>query len=204
MNEQEQQIVQLVQAAMQGDQKAQQQIQQIQQAAQQGNQQAVQLMQMIQQIAQQLQQQQAQVARLGAKLQYINQLRGKCPEGYEMQYFKNGGKTCSKCVAKQAMQQGGDMDPVSAFKCGRKMKPKSACGSKIKAACGSKVQSNKCGKPLLEKRGCKKKKCELGALLEKCGGKAKKKKCEEGAMLKCGGSTLKKKKMSCGNKLKNC
>ena len=90
MNEQEQQIVQLVQAAMQGNQQAQQQIQQIQQAAQQGNQQAVQLMQMIQQIAQQLQQQQAQVARLGAKLQYINQLRGKCPEGYEMQYFKNG------------------------------------------------------------------------------------------------------------------
>lgn len=203
MNEQEQQIVQLVQAAMQGNQQAQQQIQQIQQAAQQGNQQAVQLMQMIQQIAQQLQQQQAQVARLGAKLQYINQLRGKCPEGYEMQYFKNGGKTCSKCVAKQAMQQGGDMDPVSAFKCGRKMKPKSACGSKMKAACGSKVQSNKCGKPLLEKRSCKKKKCELGALLEKCGGKAKKK-CEEGAMLKCGGSTPKKKKMSCGNKLKNC
>lgn len=203
MNEQEQQIVQLVQAAMQGNQQAQQQIQQIQQAAQQGNQQAVQLMQMIQQIAQQLQQQQAQVARLGAKLQYINQLRGKCPEGYEMQYFKNGG-TCGKCVAKQAMQQGGDMDPVSAFKCGRKMKPKSACGSKMKAACGSKVQSNKCGKPLLEKRGGKKKKCELGALLEKCGGKAKKKKCEEGAMLKCGGSTPKKKKMSCGNKLKNC
>ena len=160
-----------------------QMLQSIKQAAQQGNAQAQQFIQNFQQIT--------QVARLGAKLQYINQLRGKCPEGYEMQYFKNGG-TCGKCVAKQAMQQGGDMDPVSAFKCGRKMKPKSACGSKMKAACGSKVQSNKCGKPLLEKCGGKKKKCELGALLEKCGGKAKKKKCEEGAMLKCGNKIKKK------------
>ena len=66
---------------MQGDQQANQQIQQIMQAAQQGDQQAVQIAQMIQAVVQQMQQQQVQAAKFGAKLNYIRQLRGLCPEG---------------------------------------------------------------------------------------------------------------------------
>ena len=51
----EQQIVQLVQAAMSGDQKATQYINQIMQAAKQGDKQAAQIAQYIQQVAQKLQ-----------------------------------------------------------------------------------------------------------------------------------------------------
>lgn len=159
MDEQQlqQQIVQLVQAAMQGDQQATQQIQQIMQAAQQGDQQAVQLAQMIQQVAQQMQQQQVQAAKFGAKLNYIKQLRGVCPDGYEMKYFKAGGQLCKQCVAKQKkMEEGGKApsNPVDAFKCGRKVSKKenggnidfSKCGSKMKkASCGSKLPMDKCG-----------------------------------------------------------
>ena len=86
---------------MQGDEQAVQQIQQIQQAAEQGNQEAVQIMEMINQVIQQMQggapEGQTQVARQGAKLNYIKKLRGECPEGFEMAYFKIGGKVCKKC-----------------------------------------------------------------------------------------------------------
>ena len=131
MDEQQlqQQIVQLVQAAMQGDKQATQQIQQIMQAAQQGDQQAAQLAQMIQEVAQQMQQQQVQAAKFGAKLNYIQHLKGVCPEGYEMQLFKQGGQICRKCIKKAMMEDGRNtpQNPVDAFKCDRKMKKK-ACG----------------------------------------------------------------------------
>lgn len=101
----QEQIIQLVQAAMGGDQQASAQIQQIMQAAQQGDQQAAQLAEMIMQIANQMQggapeQSEAQIARNGAKLNYIKRLKGECPEGYEMAYFKAGGKVCKKCQKK--------------------------------------------------------------------------------------------------------
>lgn len=136
MDEQQlqQQIVQLVQAAMSGDQQATQQINQIMQAAKQGDQQATQIAQMIQQVAQQMQQQQAQMAKFGAKLNYIKYLNGKCPDGYEMKMFRKGGAFCKKCMKKQQkMEEGGKtpMNAIDAFKCGRKMK-KDACGGKMK------------------------------------------------------------------------
>lgn len=176
MDEQQlqQQIVQLVQAAMQGDEQATQQIQQIMQAAQQGDQQATQLAQMIQYVAQQMQQQQVQAAKFGAKLNYIKQLRGVCPDGYEMQYFKKGGRFCKQCVAKQKrMEQGGiaPSNPVDAFKCGRKMKKKACGGSVEKDKCGNKMKSAACGSKLP---------------MDKCGGKAKKNdkvKAQKGAKL---------------------
>ena len=128
MDEQQlqQQIVQLVQAAMQGDQQATQQIQQIMQAAQQGDQQAAQIAQMIQQVAQQMQQQQVQAAKFGAKLNYLRQLKGQCPEGYEMKMFKKGGQLCKKCIKKASMQNGGQApkNVAEAFKCGNKMQKK--------------------------------------------------------------------------------
>lgn len=137
MDEQQlqQQIVQLVQAAMQGDQQANQQIQQVMQAAQQGDQQAQQIAQMIQAVAQQMQQQQAQMAKKGAKINYLKRLNGQCPEGFEMSYYKVGGTLCKKCVQKkeQKMEKGGEVpsNPVEAFKCGRKTKKK-ACGGSVK------------------------------------------------------------------------
>ena len=69
----EQQLVQLVQAAMSGDQQATQQIDKIMQAAQQGNQQAIQIANYIQKIAKQLQG--SRKARLGAKLNYYKYLK---------------------------------------------------------------------------------------------------------------------------------
>jgi uncharacterized protein (DUF983 family) len=72
---------------------------------------------------------QAQSAKFGAKLNYIKYLKGQCPEGYEMQRFANGGKTCKKCEEKK--KQAEESDPVKSFKCGRKMK-KAACGIKVK------------------------------------------------------------------------
>lgn len=112
----EQQLIELVQAAQSGDQQAQQTIQQIIQAAQNGDQQAMQIAQMIQQILQQTPQ-----AKFGAKLNYIKKLRGQCPEGQEMQYFKSGGRLCKKCVEKQK-------DEVPFAKCGKKIKKKELGG----------------------------------------------------------------------------
>lgn len=156
MDEQQlqQQIVQLVQAAMQGNQQATQQIQQIMQAAQQGDQQAAQIAQMIQQVAQQMQQQQVQAAKFGAKLNYIKQLKGQCPEGYKMEYYKKGGQLCKKCM--KIHQDGGEVKQtpntvagqfkMEAAKCGKKMKKKEAGGA---------IETEKCGgKPKLKKKAC--------------------------------------------------
>lgn len=126
MNEQQlqQQIVQLVQAAMQGDQQASQQIQQIMQAAQQGNQQAAQIAQMIQAVTQQMQQSQIQADKKGAKLNYLRELKGQCPEGYELGYLKAGGHICKRCMKKQ---EGGEVEstnPIDQFRAGGK---KRAC-----------------------------------------------------------------------------
>lgn len=144
MDEQQlqQQIVQLVQAAMQGDQQATQQIQQIMQAAQQGDQQAAQLAQMIQAVAQQMQQQQQQqqvrAARFGAKLNYIKQLRGECPDGYEMKVFRQGGQLCKKCMKKH--QDGGQAEPQSIAK------------QFTSARCGKKLDMAKCGRKTPKKQ----------------------------------------------------
>lgn len=80
-----------------------------------------------------LQQQQVAARKFGGMLNYIGKLRGTCPEGYEMQFFKQGGQICKKCVQKVKMENGGDApkNPVDAFKCGRKMKKK-ACGGSVK------------------------------------------------------------------------
>lgn len=64
-------------------------------------------------------QQQVKVAKYGAKLDYIRQLRGACPEGTEMKYYKVGGKLCKKCIKKLE-----EKDPIKQFKCGKKFKPK--------------------------------------------------------------------------------
>ena len=109
----EQQAMALVQAAMQGDQQANQTIQKIMQAAQQGDQQAAQVAQLLKTIVQQMKG--SRKARLGAKLDYIKQSIGECPEGQEVVYFKKGGEICKVCAGKK-MQDGGKSDPIKDFK----------------------------------------------------------------------------------------
>lgn len=86
----QQQVVALVQAAMQGDQQASQQVNKILEAAKQGDQQAIQIAQMIQQVVNQMKGQATQ-AKWGAKLSYVKSLK-----------YSKGGKTCPECE-KQAM-----------------------------------------------------------------------------------------------------
>lgn len=138
----QQQIIALVQAAMQGDEKATQQIKQIQAAAEQGDKSAAQIMQYIQQIMQQMQQQ-AQKAKRGAKLQYLAQLRGECPEGTHMEYFKAGGQICKKCMQNKVQED----------KCGGKAKKqKMACGGATKTINSIKSEMEKCGGKMKKKK----------------------------------------------------
>ena len=90
------------------------------------------------------------MARLGSKLNYIQKLNNKCPEGYEIEYYQAGGNICTRCRQKGAI-------PMDAKKNGGVAKD-------IKAE--------------IAKCGCKakKKKAENGTVLDKCGGNAKKKK----------------------------
>lgn len=62
-----------------------------------------------------LQQGSTRKARLGAKLDYIKQSIGECPEGQEVVYFKKGEEICKICAGKK-MQDGGKSDPIKNFK----------------------------------------------------------------------------------------
>lgn len=91
---------------------------------------------------QMMQQQQVQAAKFGAKLNYIKSLRGQCPEGYEISYYKVGGTLCKKCMKKQQeMKDGGQVpkNPIDEFKCGRKMK-KAQGGAVDFEKCGGKTK----------------------------------------------------------------
>ncbi len=86
------QVVALVQAAMQGDQKAKQTVNQIMEAAKAGDQQAVQIAQLMEQVVKELQGQ-ATSAKWGSKLGYIKSLK-----------YAKGGKTCPACEKKVEMK----------------------------------------------------------------------------------------------------
>ena len=126
----------------------------------QGNQQA--LEQALTQFLQEMQG--AQKARLGAKLNYLRTIKGSCPEGQELIYFREGGRVCKKCIQKNACGSKG-MAAVKAFKdkCGSKMKKKSC------KEFGGEIQSDKCGSKM------KKSKKEFGGEIQfdKCGSKIK-------------------------------
>lgn len=70
----------------------------------------------------------APMAKQGTKLEYIQRLRGICPEGYELKMFKAGGKVCKKCQKVEEackgkkMEDGGESPIVQQFKNGRKCK----------------------------------------------------------------------------------
>lgn len=89
----EEQVVSLVQAAMQGDQQANDQINQIMQAAKQGDQKAQQLAQLIQQVAQKLQGAQPEAMKCGGKVRAkVKKACGgkKLEEGDKIQKTKKG------------------------------------------------------------------------------------------------------------------
>lgn len=104
----EEQIAQLVQLLVQaGAAQDENQAMQIIQMASQGDEQA---QQVVQQVVQQAQQ--TPSAKLGAKLRYLSKLKGICPEGQEMVYFKAGGRICKACFGKK-MQKGGTTKKVT-------------------------------------------------------------------------------------------
>ena len=203
------QVMQLVQAAMNGDEQATQAIQQIMQAAQQGDQQAAQIAQMIQDVAKQMQGQ-ATAAKYGAKLSYIKSLRSGCPEGYEVSYHKKGGVLCKECVAKshvtpnQTINNATRSTVTSTYNYAvnrvnntisgiQKQQTQDETSSsditslykkggclKKKLSCGKKMQEG--SKVDEAKCGTKMKAaCGTKATMDKCGGKTKKKKCSDGS-----------------------
>lgn len=115
----DEQLIAVVQAAMQGDQEATQTVNQILKAAKAGDPKAQQYAQKIQQIVEAIKQKQGQqtpVKRYGSKLNYIRSLK-----------YANGGKTCPSC------QKGGM--PVTSDKAYTKSNKKveeKACGGKAK------------------------------------------------------------------------
>ena len=59
------------------------------------------------------------MAKLGTKLDYIKKLKGICPEGYELTYFKVGGRICKSCQKKhhtELAQEGKKLNAVEQFK----------------------------------------------------------------------------------------
>ena len=123
----EEQVRQLVQLLVQsGAAQDENQAMQIIQMASQGDQQAQQIVQEVVNQAQQ-QAQSPVSAKLGAKLEYMSRLKNICPEGQELKYYKIGGKVCKVCGGKK-MATGGvtlkkkknDKLNVGNFKCGGK------------------------------------------------------------------------------------
>lgn len=68
-----------------------------------------------QQYLQQEAHKQTQMAKLGAKLNYIKQIKGECPEGTYKYYFKAGGRICSACRGMRTAEEGMEM-PVDKTK----------------------------------------------------------------------------------------
>lgn len=109
------QVTALVQAAMQGDQKATQTVNQIMEAAKAGDQQAIQIAKLMEQVVKELQGQ-ATSAKWGTKLGYIRSLK-----------YAKGGKTCPAC------KNGGIPETADKayIKSTKKVEEK-ACGGKAK------------------------------------------------------------------------
>ena len=103
--------------------------QQLMQLKQQDPNQYSQLVQLGQKAHQQMQQQKsAKVAALGTKLDYLNKLKGVCPEGTEKVYMAKGG-----CMCKKKAEKGAEL---------KKEQPKNEI-QKFKAAKGCKAKKKK-------------------------------------------------------------
>lgn len=141
-------------------------------------------------------------AKNGAKLNYIRSLRGVCPEGYELGYFKEGGQICPKCMKKREKMGAIPFKPIQGEK-----------GTKV-VQDFKKDLKNKKDKISISKKAPEKK--EQGGTLNinedllelfKCGGKSKKMKKKEngGLVQKNSRIPIKEKfidKDKCGKKMK--
>lgn len=65
--------------------------------------------------------QQPVTAKLGAKLEYLRSLKGECPEGQQLVYFKQGGRVCKKCIEAAGGAKVKGKEAIEEFK-------KKACG----------------------------------------------------------------------------
>ena len=115
-------------------------------------------------------------AKLGAKLNYIKQLRGECPEGYEVEKYLAGG-----CVAcRKKMKEGASVvERFKSEKCGGKMKKKvtkASGGSKVteKSYMDNKRSVVPAGEKPDSLERAQNKNAEAKGKLKKCGGKMKK------------------------------
>ena len=115
-------------------------------------------------------------AKLGAKLNYIKQLRGECPEGYEIEKYLAGG-----CVAcRKKMKEGASVvERFKSEKCGGKMKKKvtkASGGSKVteKSYMDNKRSVVPAGEKPDSLERAQNKNAEAKGKLKKCGGKMKK------------------------------
>lgn len=201
------QVMQLVQAAMSGDQKATQAIQQIMQAAQQGDQQAMQIAQMIQEVTKQMQGQ-ATAAKYGSKLSYLKSLRSGCPEGYEVSYHKKGGVLCKECVAKS--HDAANQTINNTTESGANNYVVNRVNNAISGVQKQQAQDETTNIDIIslnKKGGCLKKKLSCGKKMQegskvdeaKCGTKVKAACGTKATMDKCGSKL--KKKLSCGKKM---
>lgn len=72
------------------------------------------------------------MAKLGAKLQYYKKLKGACPEGEELVYFKQGGRICKAC---QKIQNGTKVtNEIDEFKAKRAQYKKDVKSAKDEAS----------------------------------------------------------------------
>ena len=97
------------------------------------------------QFLQEMQQRQATSAKHGAKLQYIKDLKGTCPDGTHLEYYKAGGRLCKKCAKNQ---EGGEMEQQKkgGVLAQYKEKVNKNCGgAKMKAGCGAKMKKHQIG-----------------------------------------------------------
>ena len=127
-----------------------------------------------------------QSAKNGAKLNYIKSLRSKCPEGFELGYFKEGGKVCAKCIAKQEKQRAIQFRPMQGEK-----------GTKMVQDFKKELKTKKDKINISKKKTDKK---EFGGTIQidqkvldafKCGGKVQKD-CKGASMKNCKGGLVKK------------
>lgn len=133
-------VKELVARAMGGDQEAATEIQTILQKAEEGDQNVMDVALLIKQELQALQK-----AKLGAKLNYIKNLKGSCLEGEELVYFQKGGKVCSKCEKKHKEAEKVNKpsnNAIEEFKKGRRMK-KCQEGGNIQQPVKKQIGANK-------------------------------------------------------------
>lgn len=94
------------------------------------------------QFLQEMQQSQAQAAKHGAKLQYIKDLKGTCPDGTHLEYYKAGGRLCKKCMKNQEEVKEEKKGGVLAQ---YKDKVKKDCGGAKMDKCGGKMKKHQIG-----------------------------------------------------------